>query len=55
MKSKFLFVATLAFAGAILFTACGEGVKEAKPLDVEELTKNQPETHGAEIKESDIT
>jgi len=55
MKSKFLFVATLAFSGAILFTACGEGVKESKPLDVQELTKNQPETHGTEIKESDVT
>ncbi|HEX3166372.1 MAG TPA: c-type cytochrome [Chitinophagaceae bacterium] len=55
MKSKFLLVATLAFTGAILFTACGEGVKESKPLDVQELTKNQPETHGTEIKESDIT
>jgi len=55
MKSKSLFVATLVFIGAILFTACGEGVKEAKPLDVQELTKNQPETHGAEIKEGDIT
>jgi len=55
MKSKSLLVATLAFTGAILFTACGEGVKESKPLDVQELTKNQPETHGTEIKESDIT
>jgi cytochrome c551/c552 len=55
MKSKSFFVATLAFTGAILFAACGEGVKETKPLDVQELTKNQPETHGAEIKEGDIT
>lgn len=56
MKSKSLFVATLAFISAILFAACGGGVdKDAKPLDVEELTKNQPETHGTEIKESDIT
>jgi hypothetical protein len=45
----------LLFHGRILFTACGEGVKEAKPLDVQELTKNQPETHGTQIKESDIT
>jgi cytochrome c2 len=29
--------------------------KDAKPLDVQELTKNQPETHGTEIKASDIT
>lgn len=54
MKSKSLFVGSLAFIGAILFTACGGGVKDAKPLDVEELTKNQPETHGTEIKEGEI-
>ena len=54
MKSKSLFVGALVFIGAFLFTACGEGVKEAKPLDVQELTKNQPETHGTEVKEGDI-
>jgi len=56
MKSKSLFVTALVFIGAVLFTACGEGVdKDAKPLDVQELTKNQPETHGAQIKEGDVT
>jgi len=56
MKSQSLFVATLAFISTILFAACGDGVdKDAKPLDVQELTKNQPETHGPEIKEGDIT
>ena len=55
MKSRSLIAATLVFGGAMLFTACGEGAdKDAKPLDVQELTKNQPETHGAEIKEGDI-
>ena len=34
----------------------GEGVKKDQPpVDVNELTKNQPETHGTQIKESDIT
>jgi cytochrome c5 len=55
MKSRSLFVLTLVVCGSIVFTSCGEGVKEAKPLDVQELTKNQPETHGAEVKEGDIT
>jgi cytochrome c5 len=56
MKSGSLIAATLVFGGAMLFTACGGGAeKDAKPLDVQELTKNQPETHGTEIKESDIT
>jgi len=54
MKSESVFVGALVFIGAFLFTACGEGVKDAKPLDVQELTKNQPETHGTEVKEGDI-
>jgi cytochrome c2 len=55
MKSKSLIVAVV-FSIAILFAACGEGVdKDAKPIDVQELTKNQPETHGTEIKEGDVT
>lgn len=55
MKPKSL-IAVALFSGAVLFfTACGGGVdKDAKPLDVQELTKNQPETHGAELKESEI-
>lgn len=56
MKSKSLITATLVFSSAILFSACGEGVdKDSKPIDVQELTKNQPETHGTQLKESDIT
>ena len=35
--------------------SCKEGVKkEPKPIEIEELTKNQPETHGTEIREGDI-
>lgn len=45
----------LVIAGAVLFAACSEGVqKDAKPIDVQELTKNQPETHGAQLKEGDV-
>lgn len=55
MKAKFLIAAALV-SGAVLFIACGGGAdKDAKPLDVEELTKNQPETHGTQIKEGEIT
>ena len=55
MKARFLIAAALT-SGACLFTACGGGVdKDAKPLDVQELTKNQPETHGTQIKEGEIT
>ncbi|TAL46919.1 MAG: cytochrome c [Chitinophagaceae bacterium] len=49
--STIAFIVTATFS----FTACGGGVdKNAKPIDVQELTKNQPETHGSELKESDI-
>lgn len=55
MKRKLLFAAALLTA-AFIFPSCGEGVKEdPKPIDVQELTKDQPETHGSEIKEGDIT
>lgn len=54
MKTKLLIAASF-FTGSVFFAACGgEGDKNAKPLDVEELTKNQPETHGTEIKEGDV-
>jgi cytochrome c5 len=45
------------FCSASVFIACGGGgVKEnAEQLDVQKLTENQPETHGTEIKESEIT
>jgi cytochrome c5 len=40
-----------------LLVSCGnEGVKkDKKPVDIQELSKDQPETHGTELKESDIT
>lgn len=41
---------------SFLFFSCNEGVKEEpKPVDIQELTKDKPETHGTEVKESDIT
>lgn len=56
MKLKALITAILIAGSSIFFTACQEGVqKDAKQLDIQELTKNQSETHGPVIKESDIT
>jgi hypothetical protein len=57
MKLKSIVASSLLAGGVILFTACGGGGvdKDAKPIDVQELTKNQPEIHGTELKESDIT
>jgi cytochrome c551/c552 len=55
MKPKSLIAVALISGIAFLFTACGGGVdKDAKPIDVQELTKNQPETHGTEVKEGEI-
>ncbi|HOZ68709.1 MAG TPA: c-type cytochrome [Chitinophagaceae bacterium] len=51
-----LILSTVLLSAACLITSCNEGVKEdPKPIDVQELTKDQPETHGSEIKEGDIT
>lgn len=46
----------LLLTGSLLFMACKEGVKEdEKPVNIEEVAKKQPEVHGTEIKEGDIT
>ena len=55
MKSFKLSALVLIVGGAFLF-ACNEGVKkDEKTVDVQDLTKNQPEVHGTELKEGDIT
>ena len=44
------------FCAAVFLFACGGGVqKDQKPVEVSELTKDKPEVHGTELKESDIT
>ncbi len=49
------FLAFLLMSGLYLVSCQSKGVKtDTPPLDVQELTKNQPETHGTELKESDI-
>jgi cytochrome c551/c552 len=55
MKTSRL-ILLLLFAGSLLFVACKEGAKkDPPPVDVQELTKDKPEVHGAELKASDIT
>ncbi len=51
-----LFSATAVFTFAfLLIISCKEGVKkDQKPVDIQELTKNKSETHGPEIKESEV-
>jgi cytochrome c len=54
---KKLFFSLVLLGGVTIFAiSCGgEGVKKDEPpVDVNELTKNKPETHGPEVKESDI-
>ncbi|MBK8450359.1 MAG: c-type cytochrome [Saprospiraceae bacterium] len=56
MKSKVLnaFLSLLLFG--FLSIGCSGGVqKDQKPIDVQELTKNQPEVHGTEVKDGEIT
>ena len=51
------FITALIFLSSVIFFAasCGEGVKKGeKPVDVQELTKDQNEIHGTEIKESEV-
>jgi hypothetical protein len=57
MKLPTRSAAAILLTGSLFFIACGnEGEKtEDKPVDVTELTKDKPEVHGTEIKESEIT
>lgn len=42
-------------AGVLSFYSCGNGEsKEEKPVDVQELTKNQPEVHGNQLTAADV-
>lgn len=51
-----LLLTTAALTVALFMSSCSEGVKkEPKPIEIQELTKDQPETHGTEVKEGDIT
>jgi len=55
MCQKSIFATCLFTLTFLLIMSCKEGVKkDQKPVDIQELTKKQPETHGPEIKESDI-
>ena len=56
MKLKDYFQITAFISSMILLGSCGnEGVKkDEKTVDIQDLTKNKPEVHGTELKESDI-
>jgi Cytochrome c len=56
MKASKIFIAALLSGSTILFIACGGGVqKSEEPIDINKLANEKPETHGTEVKESDIT
>lgn len=57
MKRLSIFTLVLPFAVSFVFSACGnEGVRtDEPPVDIQDLTKDQPEEHGNELKAGDIT
>ena len=54
-RLRILFSA-LFFMTGLFFISCGDGqnTSEQKPLDVQELTKDQPEVHGDVIADADV-
>ncbi len=55
MKRNAILASLLISASLIIFS-CQEGAKkEPAPVDIQELAKDKPETHGTELKEGDIT
>lgn len=55
MKTSNLLIVLLLTVSLFAFS-CKEGTKDnPKPVDVQELTKDKPETHGTEMKEGDLT
>lgn len=55
MKLKSIITSALLISGVFYLSSCGGGVdKSKKPVDIQDLTKNQPVTHGPEVKESEI-
>lgn len=56
MKLSKIIISGMLITGISWLASCGsEGVKkDEKPVDIQELSKNQPETHGTEVKEGEI-
>jgi mono/diheme cytochrome c family protein len=56
MKLSDMLLATFIAGGALLFSSCKEGVKKDQPqVDISKLADEKKETHGTEMKESDVT
>ena len=55
MKRIAILTSSLLFT-CLLILSCKEGSKkDPAPVDIQELAKDKPETHGTQLKESDIT
>ena len=56
MKLSKIIISGMLIAGISWLASCGsEGVKkDENSVDIQELSKNQPETHGTEVKEGEI-
>ncbi|HET9826106.1 MAG TPA: c-type cytochrome [Chitinophagaceae bacterium] len=55
MNRKLIFTAAVFALFSVYVMSCKEGVKkDPQAVDIQELTKSQPETRGPEIKESDV-
>lgn len=58
MKFRALFITALILLSGLFYTACSDGNDTAgdeKPLDGQELTNDQAETHGSMIKPGEVT
>jgi len=56
MKISNMLIAPFLATGTLLFVACGGGVQKDQPaVDITKLAEEKPETHGAEVKASDVT
>ena len=56
MQLKSFFTNTLIITGFLIFSACGNEEKPASEMsqDTNESAKDQPETHGTEVKPGDV-
>ena len=55
MSKQFLLIITLLIVSVLALISCVDKTPSAKEkLDMEELTKNQPEDHGSQVKAEDV-
>jgi cytochrome c551/c552 len=56
MKILNTLIVTILTSTILLFASCGGGVqKDEPPVDITKLADDKAETHGSELKESDVT